>query len=108
MLAALACLMALAVAAPAAAQTAPSREDLAIYAGLHEAAAKGDVAGIERLIKEGEKPDLQDSIRPAGRGARRSRPARPKPGSGPRSCNATSGRGGADSSDRPARRAASF
>ena len=51
------------IAPPSAAhaQTAPSREELAIYAGLHEAAAKGDVAEIERLIKEGEKPNIQDS-----------------------------------------------
>src|SRR5262245_32216178 len=47
--------------APATAQNAPSREEIAIYAGLHEAAAKGDVAEIEKLIKEGEKPNLQDS-----------------------------------------------
>jgi uncharacterized protein len=52
---------AVAISIPAAAQTAPSREDLRIYAGLHEAAAKGNVAEIEKLIKEGEKPDIQDS-----------------------------------------------
>jgi ankyrin repeat protein len=45
----------------AEAQNAPTRQELAIYAGLHEAAAKGDVAEIERLIKEGEKPNIQDS-----------------------------------------------
>jgi ankyrin repeat protein len=45
----------------ASAQTAPSREDLAIYAGLHEAAAKGDTAEIEKLVKDGERIDLQDS-----------------------------------------------
>ena len=53
--------VALALAAPAFAQNPPSREELAIYAGLHEAAAKGDVAAIERLIAEGEKPNIQDS-----------------------------------------------
>jgi len=58
-LTALACLAAL--AAQAAAQNAPSRAELAVYAGLHEAAAKGDVAEIEKLIKEGEKPNIQDS-----------------------------------------------
>ena len=48
--------------APAAhAQNAPTRQELAVYAGLHEAAAKGDVAEIERLIKDGEKPNIQDS-----------------------------------------------
>jgi ankyrin repeat protein len=46
---------------PAAAQTAPTRAELAVYAGLHEAAAKGDVAEIESLIKDGEKPNIQDS-----------------------------------------------
>jgi ankyrin repeat protein len=57
----LAMLMASFAAAPASAQNAPSREELAIYAGLHEAAAKGDAAAIEKLIKEGEKPNIQDS-----------------------------------------------
>jgi hypothetical protein len=51
----------LAAAATAQAQNPPSREELAIYAGLHEAAAKGDVAAIERLVAAGEKPDIQDS-----------------------------------------------
>jgi uncharacterized protein len=46
---------------PAEAQNAPTREEIAVYAGLHEAATKGDVAEIERLIKAGEKPNLQDS-----------------------------------------------
>jgi ankyrin repeat protein len=45
----------------AQAQNAPTRQELAIYAGLHEAAAKGDVAAIEQLIKDGEKPNIQDS-----------------------------------------------
>jgi ankyrin repeat protein len=50
------------LAAPAAhAQNAPTRQEIAVYAGLHEAAAKGDVAEIERLIKDGEKPNIQDS-----------------------------------------------
>ena len=59
MLALACCLAALAV--PARAQSAPSRQELSIYDGLHEAAAKGGVAEIERLIKEGEKPNIQDS-----------------------------------------------
>src|SRR5215207_1720821 len=46
---------------PAAAQNAPARQELAVYAGLHEAAAKGDVAEIEKLLKEGEKPNIQDA-----------------------------------------------
>jgi ankyrin repeat protein len=49
-------------AAPAAwAQTAPTAEEVRVYAGLHEAAAKGNVAEIEKLVKEGERIDLQDS-----------------------------------------------
>jgi ankyrin repeat protein len=42
-------------------QNAPTDRDLQVYAGLHLAAANGDVAEIERLIKEGENPNLQDS-----------------------------------------------
>jgi ankyrin repeat protein len=53
--------MALGVASAAHAQTAPSADEIRIYAGLHEAAAKGDVAEIERLVKDGEKPNIQDS-----------------------------------------------
>src|SRR5262245_2099635 len=45
----------------APAQNAPTRQELAVYAGLHEAAAKGDVAEIEKLLKEGEKPNIQDA-----------------------------------------------
>ena len=45
----------------AGAQNAPTRDEIAVYAGLHEAAAKGDVAEIEALIKDGEKPNIQDS-----------------------------------------------
>src|SRR5262245_28355913 len=46
---------------PALAQTAPTAEEIRIYAGLHEAAAKGDVAELERLVKEGERINIQDS-----------------------------------------------
>jgi ankyrin repeat protein len=46
---------------PAVAQNAPTRQEIEIYAGLHEAAAKGDAAEIEKLITDGEKPDIQDS-----------------------------------------------
>jgi ankyrin repeat protein len=45
----------------AAAQNAPTRVEIGIYAGLHEAAAKGDVAEIEKLVAEGEKLNIQDS-----------------------------------------------
>jgi uncharacterized protein len=46
---------------PARAQTAPTAAEIKIYAGLHEAAAKGDVAEINRLVKAGEKVNIQDS-----------------------------------------------
>jgi len=49
-----------AAASPAGAQTPPSERELRIYAGLHDAAARGDVAEIEQLIAEGEKPNIQD------------------------------------------------
>jgi uncharacterized protein len=45
----------------AQAQTAPSERELRIYAGLHAAAARGDVAEIEQLVAEGEKPNIQDA-----------------------------------------------
>jgi ankyrin repeat protein len=54
----------LAVLAPAGAlmaQTPPSDRELRIYAGLHAAAATGDVAAIEQLVADGEKPNVQDS-----------------------------------------------
>lgn len=54
-------LLATAPAASLMAQTPPSERDLRIYAGLHAAAATGDVAAIEQLIAGGEKPNLQDS-----------------------------------------------
>jgi len=54
-------LLMLAITAPAAAQNAPTRQELAVYAGLHEAAANGDVAEIEKLVKAGERPNIQDS-----------------------------------------------
>src|SRR5579871_6669711 len=53
-------LLASAVTAPRA-QVPPNDHDLRIYAGLHAAAATGDVTAIEQLIADGEKPDLQDS-----------------------------------------------
>src|SRR5712691_2588094 len=46
---------------PASAQMPPSERDLRIYAGLHDAAARGDVAEIEKLIAEGERPNIQDA-----------------------------------------------
>jgi ankyrin repeat protein len=59
--AALATLLVVSAPQPSRGQTPPSKEDLRIYAGLHAAAAKGDVATIERLVAGGEKIDLQDS-----------------------------------------------
>jgi uncharacterized protein len=47
-------------ASPAAAQIPPTPTDLRTYAGVHAAAAKGDEAEIERLLKAGEKPNVQD------------------------------------------------
>jgi uncharacterized protein len=44
-----------------AAQTPPNERDLRIYAGLHAAAARGDVAEIERLVAAGERINIQDS-----------------------------------------------
>jgi ankyrin repeat protein len=43
------------------AQTAPSERELRVYAGLHDAAARGDVAEIEALVTAGEKPNIQDA-----------------------------------------------
>jgi ankyrin repeat protein len=44
----------------ATAQNPPTDRDLRIYAGLHDAAARGDVSGIENLVAAGEKPNIQD------------------------------------------------
>jgi ankyrin repeat protein len=46
---------------PLQAQQPPGDRELRVYAGLHAAAAIGDIAEIEKLIKEGENPNLQDS-----------------------------------------------
>jgi uncharacterized protein len=46
---------------PAVGQTPPSERELRIYAGLHDAAARGDAAAIEKLIAEGERPNIQDA-----------------------------------------------
>src|SRR5262249_25577177 len=47
--------------APLWAQNPPTERELKVYAGLHAAAANGDVAEIEALIMDGEKIDLQDA-----------------------------------------------
>jgi ankyrin repeat protein len=49
------------LASPSAGQVAPSPSELRVYAGLHAAAAKGDVREIERLVAAGEKLTIQDS-----------------------------------------------
>lgn len=45
---------------PAAAQVAPTTAELRAYAGLHAAAARGDVAEIERRIAAGEDKEAVD------------------------------------------------
>ena len=44
----------------ASAQTAPSPAELAAYMGLHDAAARGSVAGIRALIANRADPNLRD------------------------------------------------
>jgi ankyrin repeat protein len=46
---------------PAAAQVAPSAAELAAYTGLHAAAATGDAAAIERLVKAGAALEARDA-----------------------------------------------
>jgi ankyrin repeat protein len=48
-------------ATPGVAQTPPSGQELRIYAGLHDAAARGDTAAVEALIAAGERPNIQDA-----------------------------------------------
>lgn len=50
-------------AAPSRAQIAPSEAEVAAYTGLHAAAAKGDAAEIERLVKAGAPVDARDGHR---------------------------------------------
>ena len=46
---------------PASAQVAPSGSELSVYSGLHAAAAKGDTAEIELLVKAGTAMESRDS-----------------------------------------------
>jgi len=46
---------------PAAAQVAPSAAELAAYNGLHAAAATGNAAAIERLVKSGAALEARDA-----------------------------------------------
>src|SRR5262249_14214882 len=54
-------LLLIAAALPAAAQVAPTEAELRAYGGLHAAAARGDVAEIERRIAAGENKEAVDS-----------------------------------------------
>ncbi|TKW74474.1 MAG: ankyrin repeat domain-containing protein, partial [Bradyrhizobium icense] len=54
-------LVLLVAALPAAAQTAPTEAELRAYGGLHAAAARGDVAEIEKRIAAGENREAVDS-----------------------------------------------
>jgi hypothetical protein len=56
----LAVIVAASICMPAAAQVAPSPENIAAYRGLHAAAAKGDVAAIERAVRDGAALDAVD------------------------------------------------
>ena len=53
------CLMLLA-ALPASAQVAPTEAELRAYGGLHAAAARGDVADIEKRVTAGENKEAVD------------------------------------------------
>jgi uncharacterized protein len=53
-------LLALLTVLPASAQVAPTTEELRAYGGLHAAAARGDVADIERRIAAAEDKDAID------------------------------------------------
>ncbi len=53
-------IVAASICMPAAAQVAPSPETIAAYRGLHAAAAKGDVAAIERAVRDGAALDAVD------------------------------------------------
>jgi ankyrin repeat protein len=54
-------LVALLTALAASAQVAPDEAELRAYGGLHAAAARGDVADIERRIADGENKEAIDS-----------------------------------------------
>lgn len=56
-------LLALATALPAAAQVAPTAAEIAASSGLHAAAARGDVAEIERRIAAGDNKEAVDDRR---------------------------------------------
>lgn len=47
------CVLAVLACGPASAQVPPSPDELTAYRGLHEAAAKGDIAAIESAVRDG-------------------------------------------------------
>ena len=51
-----------AISGPTVAQAPPNAADLRVYAGLHAAAASGNVGEIERLAAAREKLDVQDAL----------------------------------------------
>jgi ankyrin repeat protein len=53
-------LLALMAVLPASAQIAPTEAEWRAYSGLHAAAARGDVAGIEKRIASGENKEATD------------------------------------------------
>ena len=53
----------LATLLPASAQIAPTEAEWRAYGGLHAAAARGDVVGIEKLVASGENKEAVDSRR---------------------------------------------
>ena len=53
--------LALASWGTALAQTPPSLAELAVYRGLHAAAASGNISDIERLVRDGADLDNADS-----------------------------------------------
>ena len=57
------CLVVLFAPAPALAQVPPSAAEIAAYSGLHAAAAKGDSAEIEKLVKGGAALEARDGHR---------------------------------------------
>jgi uncharacterized protein len=56
-------LLVLATRLPASAQIAPTEAEWRAYGGLHAAAARGDVVGIEKLVASGENKEAVDSRR---------------------------------------------
>ena len=56
-------LLVLATLLPASAQIAPTEAEWRAYGGLHAAAARGDVVGIEKLVASGENKEAVDSRR---------------------------------------------